>query len=292
MWCTLCKKALLFYSHSHCRSRWGELMNAVFLRVTTPPNDFFFLNRIRSKLSVGLIQKVSHTHAQWAQIPPLSTNCTGWQFNPHMLRCPWERHWTPGYSPMAGKSNFFRALKTPENGSLYLSFINSVICNFILSHSCSQKANSNTSHARALWPQHAGASNCRNPEYVAMLQTGNRLSHIHRVSGSSFPLLYYLISCCKQVICHFVQVWSLVCVNEAHHLFENLGLHIVDLHTILTRHKGWRLNEASMTWALTALQQHICITPEKFKSNLILFIKHFLKTKSYKARKHHRTIKQ
>lgn len=119
MWRTLCKKALLFYSHSHCRSRWGELMNAVFLRVTTPPNDFFFLNRIQSKLSVGLIQKVSHTHAQWAQIPPLSTNCTGWQFNPHMLRCPWERHWTPGYSLMAGKSNFFRALKTPENGSLY-----------------------------------------------------------------------------------------------------------------------------------------------------------------------------
>lgn len=206
---------------------------------------FFSLNRIRSKLSVGSIQKVSHTHAQWAQIPPLSTNCTGWQFNPHMLRCPWERHWTAGYSPMAGKSNFFQALKTPENDSLYLSFINSVICNFNLSHSCSQKANSNTSHTQALWPQRAGASNCRNPEYVAKLQTGNRLSHIHRVSGSSFPLLYYLISCCKQVIGHFVQVWSLVCVNEAHHLFENLGLHIVDLHTILTRHKGWWLNEAS-----------------------------------------------
>lgn len=205
MWCTLCKKALLFYSHSYCRSRWGESLYAVFLRVTTPPpNDFFFsLNRIRSKLSVGSIQKVSHTHAQWAQIPPLSTNCTGWQFNPHMLRCPWERHWTAGYSPMAGKSNFFQALKTPENDSLYLSFINSVICNFNLSHSCSQKANSNTSHIRALWPQRAGASNCRNPEYVAMLQTGNRLSHIHRVSGSSFPLIlpYQLLQASHRPFC-------------------------------------------------------------------------------------------
>lgn len=46
-------------------------------------------------------------------------------------------------------------------------------------------------------------------------------------------LSYYLVSCCKQVISHLVQVWSLVCVNEAHHLFENLRLHVVYLHTIL-----------------------------------------------------------
>lgn len=297
MWRTLCKKALLFYSHSHCRSRWGESLNAVFLRVTTPRMIFFCLNRIRSKPSVGSTEKVSHTCAPWAQIPPLSTNCTGWQFNPHMARCPWERHWTPGYSPIAGKPDLFQALKNPENDSLCLSFINSVICNCNLSHSCSQKAKSRTSRTPALRHQDVEATNCRNPEYVTMLQTGNRLSHIHRVSGSSFPLLYYLISCCKQVIGHFVQVWSLVCVNEAHHLFENLRLHIVDLHTILTRHKTWRLNEASVTSALTALQQHICVTPEKFKSNLILFIKHFLKTKSYtkcctKEWKCHRTIKQ
>lgn len=49
-----------------------------------------------------------------------------------------------------------------------------------------------------------------------------------------YVLLYYLVSCCQQVISHLVQVGSLVCVNEAHHLFENLWLHIVDLHTVLT----------------------------------------------------------
>lgn len=157
MWRTLCKKALLFYSHSHCRSRWGESLNAVFLRVTTPRMIFFCLNRIRSKPSVGSTEKVSHTCAPWAQIPPLSTNCTGWQFNPHMARCPWERHWTPGYSPIAGKPDLFQALKNPENDSLCLSFINSVICICNLSHSCSQKAKSNTSHqlwgTRTLRPQ-------------------------------------------------------------------------------------------------------------------------------------------
>lgn len=51
-------------------------------------------------------------------------------------------------------------------------------------------------------------------------------------------MLCYLVSCCEQVIRHLVQVGSLVCVNEAHHLFENLGLHIVDLHTILTKTDG------------------------------------------------------
>lgn len=46
-------------------------------------------------------------------------------------------------------------------------------------------------------------------------------------------LLCYLVSGCQQIIRHLVQIGSLVCVNEAHHLFENLRLHVVDLHTVL-----------------------------------------------------------
>jgi len=55
-------------------------------------------------------------------------------------------------------------------------------------------------------------------------------------------LLNHLISGCKQVVSHLVQVGSLVCVNEAHHLFENFRLHVVDLHTVLAdqkRNEGW-----------------------------------------------------
>lgn len=53
-----------------------------------------------------------------------------------------------------------------------------------------------------------------------------------------FLQLNYLVSCCEQVIGHLVQVGSLVCVNEAHHLFENFGLHVIDLHAVLTKTNG------------------------------------------------------
>lgn len=43
----------------------------------------------------------------------------------------------------------------------------------------------------------------------------------------------YLVSCSQQVISHLVQVGGLACVDEAHHLFEDIWLHVIYLHTVL-----------------------------------------------------------
>lgn len=45
----------------------------------------------------------------------------------------------------------------------------------------------------------------------------------------------YLVSCSQQVISHLVQVGGLACVDEAHHLFEDIWLHVIYLHTVLNR---------------------------------------------------------
>ena len=42
-----------------------------------------------------------------------------------------------------------------------------------------------------------------------------------------------LVSRSQQVVSHLVQVGGFARVDEAHHLLEHLGLHIVDLHTVL-----------------------------------------------------------
>lgn len=53
-------------------------------------------------------------------------------------------------------------------------------------------------------------------------------THIHTRS-------LYLVSCSQQVISHLVQVGGLACVDEAHHLFEDIWLHVIYLHTVLKR---------------------------------------------------------
>lgn len=59
------------------------------------------------------------------------------------------------------------------------------------------------------------------------------LQPLEREADASTVKVRYLVSCREQVVCHLVQVGSLVRVNEAHHLFENLRLHVVDLHAVL-----------------------------------------------------------
>lgn len=69
-------------------------------------------------------------------------------------------------------------------------------------------------------------------------ESKSRQTDPSRCGGAGVVRLYYFVSCCQQVVGHLVQVGSLVCVNEAHHLFENLRLHIVDLHAVLTERDG------------------------------------------------------
>lgn len=55
---------------------------------------------------------------------------------------------------------------------------------------------------------------------------------------STHTLSLYLVSCSQQVISHLVQVGGLACVDEAHHLFEDIWLHVIYLHTVLNGRRG------------------------------------------------------
>lgn len=48
----------------------------------------------------------------------------------------------------------------------------------------------------------------------------------------------YLVSHSQQVVSHLVQVGGLACVDEAHHLFEDIWLHVIYLHTVLGGRRG------------------------------------------------------
>lgn len=64
-----------------------------------------------------------------------------------------------------------------------------------------------------------------------------------RAHGNSWPWedfsnLAHLVSSCQQIISHFVEVWCLPRVNEAHHLLKNFRLHIIDFNSILSQKNG------------------------------------------------------
>ncbi|KAK5913794.1 hypothetical protein CgunFtcFv8_008288 [Champsocephalus gunnari] len=64
----------------------------------------------------------------------------------------------------------------------------------------------------------ATTSICAGPQ--ALKSTCNRCRYIHTLS-------VYLVSCSQQVIGHLVQVGGFACVDEAHHLFEDIWLHVI-----------------------------------------------------------------
>ena len=75
---------------------------------------------------------------------------------------------------------------------------------------------------------HAGL--CANVHSNRCMKRGHTHTHTHTHTRS-----LYLVSCSQQVISHLVQVGGLACVDEAHHLFEDIWLHVIYLHTVLKR---------------------------------------------------------
>lgn len=73
------------------------------------------------------------------------------------------------------------------------------------------------------------------PDFTSVCVQGLRsiwcFSHTHTHT-------LYLVSCSQQVISHLVQVGGLACVDKAHHLFEDIWLHVIYLHTVLNGRRG------------------------------------------------------
>ena len=56
-----------------------------------------------------------------------------------------------------------------------------------------------------------------------------------RSRGPGLDRHSYFIGRCEQVVGHFLEVGRLAGVDEAHHLFEDIGVHVADVNTVLGR---------------------------------------------------------
>lgn len=46
-------------------------------------------------------------------------------------------------------------------------------------------------------------------------------------------LCTYFICSCQQIVCHFLQVRGLSCIDEAHHFLKNIWVYITDVNAVL-----------------------------------------------------------
>lgn len=60
-----------------------------------------------------------------------------------------------------------------------------------------------------------------------------KTSEISKVITFQSSAVSYLISCCKQIVGHLLQVWCLAGVDEAQHLFKDLVVDVGDCNAVL-----------------------------------------------------------